>query len=174
MSSKEAKWYIIKCPSGVEEKFVTTFKEYLEKAKKIELLQDIFIPNNTTPKSTNRRSIMANYVFVKLIYEESLKEIMRRIKFASFMLDTNLNIAQVDEDTILNLKEKDLIERKKQDSILQVGETIIVKEAPFMDFEGTVEKVKEEEKTVNISINILGNPIFIELPFTSIKRINNE
>ncbi|WP_342261785.1 transcription termination/antitermination protein NusG [Alphaproteobacteria bacterium endosymbiont of Tiliacea citrago] len=174
MSDQSAKWYIVKCPTGVETKFEIEFKENLGKYKSLDLLSDMFIPALTQQKTTSRRAIMANYIFVKMILNETIDKIFDKIKYASLMRDQHLKIVEVDEETVNNLKIKDAEEKEKLESKLEVGEIVKILEAPFMDFEGKIEKIEEASEMVSVSVNILGNPIFIELPFSAIKRINNE
>lgn len=174
MSEQKSSWYIIKCPTGVEDKFISELKENLEKMKEPELLEEYFIPETTQAKSTSRKAVMANYLFIRIKYNEKIEEAIKRIPFASLMRDQNLNIVIVNEETIQNLQFKEAKEKEKQDSKLQIGETVLILEAPFIDFQGKIEKIKEEDQIVSVEITILGNPIYIELPFTAIKRINIE
>lgn len=174
MSDQKSSWYIVKCPTGVENKFIVEFQEALLKAKASDSMQEYFIPFMTQQKTTSRKSIMANYLFIKIIYDEKIDRIFERIKYASLLRNHNLQVVEVDEETIHNLKEKDIKEKEKLESKLEVGEIVKILEAPFTDFEGKIEKIVEEENLASVSITILGNPIFIELPFTAIKRINNE
>lgn len=174
MSEKNAKWYIVKCPTGVELKFIHEFKEALEKQKTQDLLEDYFIPLISQQKVTNRRAIMANYLFVKIVHSENIDTIITRLKYASLMRDQSLNLVVVDEETIQNLKNKDQEEKERLDSKLGPGELVRILEAPFLDFEGKIEKIDEEKQIAAVTVTILGNPISIELPFTAIKRIINE
>lgn len=172
MPEKKYNWYIVKCPTGVENKFISEFQEILEKLKSSDLLIDFFLPVTSQHKSNHRRAVMANYVFIKIAYDPIIEKAFERIAYASLMRDTSLNVVEVDEETVANLKEKEALEavREQQEAKLKIEDEITVLEGPFTDFNGTIKKIKEDENIVSVSVIILGNPIQIELPFTAIKR----
>lgn len=166
-------WHIIKCPAGVEEKFITNLKEGLIKFNIEEDLEDYYIPKYEK-RTNNFRSIMAVYIFVKINKSEKFELAMNSIKYASFLLNNDLTFAIVDEETIQNLKNEEKEQNIKKEEKISVGRTVLILEDTlFKNFEGVIEKVDEIKEIASVSVSVLGTNLSVELPFTAIKVINN-
>lgn len=170
-SENLAKWYIAKCPSGAEETAVRMLKEKLEKIKAEELLIESFIPYAKKEKKYGKRSIMANYIFLKLILNSQSQKAISQLNNLSLMIEDGENYTIISEEQIIKMRLNLENSEREDNKEFEVGEEIIVKEAPFENFKGIIEKI--EATKVTVSVPIFGRQMSLELPFHSITRIKD-
>jgi|GEM_PF-2914834 len=168
------KWYIAKCPTGAEQNAIRALQELLNKMHATELLSECFVPYHANKEKRNsKRSSMANYVFLRMDLTPKMHGIMNKVEIMSLMLDENLNPITTSDSEIEAMKAKIEAAKEIDDQSFSAGMVVKVLEAPFEDFSATIEKVDNEKQTATVSIPILGRQISVELPFKSIKRIND-
>lgn len=167
-------WFIIKCPCGTEQNFITELTLNLTKLKAEKDLKEYFIPNLVKPKG---KITMGSYVFIKAINSDNLNKALTRINFASFLLDSNTNPVVITEAEIIKMKatqEKEEQEKEEQNQ-LKEGQKIIIKEGPFKDFEGIIEKIDLKTNLISVLVFVLGNQLEVkDLPLSSVDVINIE
>jgi transcriptional antiterminator NusG len=71
-------------------------------------------------------------------------------------------------EIILKIQEGRL--RPKPKVSFEKGDSVVIVEGPFSNFNGTVEEVKPEKARLKVLVSIFGRPTPIELEFSQVKK----
>ncbi len=168
------KWYIAKCPTGSENGAISKLKEWLQKFHIEDHLGQHIVPYDKKPTLMSRKKgkNMSNYVFIELNLTEKVIQALKMVEIISLMMDENTNFVTVDEETVNKMLEKINEHKEEKQNSFEVGENIKILDQPFEGFTGVIEKIETEKEIITVSVPILGRQMSLELPFKSIKRIN--
>lgn len=167
------KWYIAKCPTGAENTALRSLNELLSKMHLTEHLGEFFIPYDKNVKRTQRRSNMANYVFIQLDLTPAVQDVLNKVEVMNLMLDEDLLPIVTADEEIEKMRAKIVEAKEASEKTFVIGQLVKVMEPPFEDFTATIEKIDEAKLMASVSVPILGRQISVELPFKSIKRITD-
>lgn len=63
------------------------------------------------------------------------------------------------------------VEEKRYDVNYEIGETVRVKEGPFMNFTGSVEEMDKDKAKLKVLVNMFGRDTPVELDFSQIEKL---
>ncbi|WP_121667185.1 transcription termination/antitermination protein NusG [Mesonia aquimarina] len=179
---KLKKWYVVRSVSGQENKI----KDYIEKEIAHQGLEDyveqILVPTEKVIQVRNGKKInkervyFPGYVMVKANLGGEIPHIIKGINgVIGFLGETkggdpvplrksevNRMLGKVDELAV------------KEDNIAipyTVGETIKVIDGPFNGFNGTIEKVNEEKRKLEVMVKIFGRKTPLELSYMQVEKV---
>ena len=179
---KLKKWYVVRSVSGQENKI----KDYIEKEIAHQGLEDyveqILVPTEKVIQVRNGKKInkervyFPGYVMVKANLGGEIPHIIKGINgVIGFLGETkggdpvplrksevNRMLGKVDELAV------------KEDNIAipyNVGETIKVIDGPFNGFNGTIEKVNEEKRKLEVMVKIFGRKTPLELSYMQVEKV---
>ena len=174
----EKRWYVVKAISGKEKKV----KEYLDAEIKRRGLQDI-ISNVLIPtekyfevkngkKVSKERCYLPGYVLVEAVLVGETVHVIKSIPNVLGFLGTN-----GEPDPLRPLEVKRILGKMDElqemgassDVMFMVGQSVIVNDGPFSTFNGIIEEVNEEKKTLKVSVKIFGRKTPLELSFFQVK-----
>lgn len=177
------KWYVIKTISGKENK-VKSHIEEIRKKKFQEEIGDILVPIEKVIQMRKGKKIHREKVHYPgyIMIEANLKsEAFHMIKstpgFITFLGEGRgskshpVPMREEEINRILN-RINNISENNEIINIpFIVGETIKVIDGPFSGFNGTIEKINEEKKKLELAVLIFGRKTPLELNFTQIEKI---
>ena len=176
------KWYVVRAVSGQENKV----KDYIEKEIAHQGLEDfveqVLVPTEKVIQIRNGKKInkervyFPGYIMVQANLGGEIPHIIKGINgVIGFLGETkggdpvplrksevNRMLGKVDELSV------------KVDSVAipyNVGETIKVVDGPFNGFNGTVEKVNEEKRKLEVMVKIFGRKTPLELSYMQVEKI---
>ncbi|PZW38858.1 transcription antitermination protein nusG [Mesonia algae] len=176
------KWYVVRAVSGQENKV----KDYIEKEIAHQGLEDfveqVLVPTEKVIQIRNGKKInkervyFPGYIMVQANIGGEIPHIIKGINgVIGFLGETkggdpvplrtsevNRMLGKVDELSV------------KADSVAipyNVGETIKVVDGPFNGFNGTVEKVNEEKRKLEVMVKIFGRKTPLELSYMQVEKI---
>lgn len=180
---KDKKWYVLKTISGRELKI----KKYIENEVEYHKLQDfvgqVVVPMEKVIQIRNGKKVQKEkvhypgYVMIEASLEGEVVHIIKGIPgVISFLSETkggdpvpmrasevNKMLGRVDElagadDNLINIP-------------YMVGETVKVIDGPFNGFNGTVEKINEDKRKLEVMVLIFGRKTPLELSFMQVEKI---
>ncbi|MFD2696661.1 transcription termination/antitermination protein NusG [Mesonia sediminis] len=176
------KWYVVRAVSGQENKV----KDYIEKEISYQGLEDfvdqVLVPTEKVIQIRNGKKInkervyFPGYVMVQANLSGEVPHIIKSINgVIGFLGETkggdpvplrrsevNRMLGKVDELSV------------KKDTVAipyTVGETVKVIDGPFNGFNGTVEKVNEEKRKLEVMVKIFGRKTPVELSYMQVEKI---
>lgn len=179
---KDKKWYVVRAVSGQENKV----KEYIEREIAHEGLEDfidqVLVPTEKVVQIRNGKKVnkervyFPGYVMVLANLGGEIPHIIKSINgVIGFLGETkggdpvplrksevNRMLGKVDELSV------------KTDNVaipFTIGETIKVIDGPFNGFNGTVEKINEEKRKLEVMVKIFGRKTPLELSYMQVEKV---
>ena len=179
---KDKKWYVVRAVSGQENKV----KEYIEREISHHGLEDfigeVLVPTEKVIQIRNGKKIskervyFPGYIMVLANLGGEIPHIIKTINgVIGFLGETkggdpvplrrsevNRMLGKVDELSV------------KADNVaipFTIGETIKVIDGPFNGFNGTVEKINEEKRKLEVMVKIFGRKTPLELSYMQVEKV---
>ncbi|BAM99738.1 transcription termination/antitermination protein NusG [Blattabacterium cuenoti] len=184
MNDLERKWYVIKTMSGQENKV----KSYIENEVRDNGFQEhigkVLVPVEKVIQMRKGKKIHRDkvhypgYVMIEANLEgeavHAIKNVPGVINFLSEGKGASAVPIPMRKEEVNKMLGKidQLSETYESISIpFAVGETIKVIDGPFTGFNGTIEKINEEKRKLELAVLIFGRKTPLELNFTQIEKI---
>ena len=176
------KWYVVRAVSGKENKVKNYIDTEISKAGLSDYVSQVLVPTEKVvqvrdgKKISKDRVYFPGYVMVEANLTGEVPHIIKSITgVIGFLGETkggdavplrlsevNRMLGKVDELAV------------KTDSVsipFTIGETIKVIDGPFNGFNGTVEKVNEEKRKLEVMVKIFGRKTPLELSFMQVEKV---
>ena len=179
----EKKWYVLKTVSGQELKIKAYIEDEIEYHKLQDFIGQIVVPMEKVIQVKNGKKVQKEkvhypgYVMIEAELKGEVPHIIKSIpgviSFLSAtkggepipmrMSEVNRMLGRVDElaesdDSLFNIS-------------YMVGETVKVIDGPFNGFNGSIEKINEEKRKLEVMVLIFGRKTPLELSFTQVEKI---
>lgn len=179
---KDKKWYVVRAVSGQENKV----KEYIEREISHQgmedLVSEVLVPTEKVIQVRNGKKITKERVYFPgyiMVLANLVGEVPHMIKSINGVIgflgetkggepvplrrsEVNRMLGKVDELSV------------KADNVaipFTIGETIKVIDGPFNGFNGTVEKINEEKRKLEVMVKIFGRKTPLELSYMQVEKV---
>lgn len=178
----ELKWYVLKAISGQENKVKTYIENEVKNSNLEEYITQVIIPTekvivmNNGKKVTKEKPYYPGYLMVEANLMGEIPHIIKNIPgVISFLSLTKggdpVPMRNSEVNRMLG-KVDELSEFATEAEIPYViGESVKVIDGPFNGFTGTVEKILEEKKKLEVSVLIFGRKTPMELSVMQVEKI---
>jgi transcription termination/antitermination protein NusG len=75
-------------------------------------------------------------------------------------------------DEVTSILKQMGMEDRRRDADYELGETVIVKDGPFADFEGIVEEIDQDKGKLKVLVNMFGRETPVELDFDQVNKLS--
>ena len=178
----EKKWYVVRAVSGQENKIRGYIETEVERQGLSDYLEEVLVPTEKVVQIRNgkkiqkERTYFPGYVMIKANLGGEMVHVIRSItNVIGFLGETkggdpvplrksevNRMIGKVDE---LSLTADDVA------IPFVLGETIKVVDGPFNGFNGTIEKINEEKRKLEVMVKIFGRRTPLELSYLQVEKV---
>ncbi len=178
----EKKWYVVRAVSGQENKVKTYIENEVARLGYSDYVDEVLVPTEKVVQIRNGKKInkervyFPGYVMIKANLGGEIVHVIKSITGVIGFLgevkggdpvplrksEVNRMLGKVDELA------------EKTDSIAipyVVGETVKVIDGPFNGFNGTVEKINEEKRKLEVMVKIFGRKTPLELSYMQVEKI---
>ena len=166
--NQTAKWYVLHTYSGyenmVKENLLLVFKKNDMEDRLLEtviLMEDVVEEKNGKKKIVQRR-LMPTYVFVKMIYDNSMWHIVTNTRgVTGFVGPQGRPLPLTDEE----VKKLHLEKREVTEVNFEVGESVKIVDGSFEGFVGTVDSIDLASGKCKVTVSMFGHltPVELEL-----------
>jgi len=178
----EKKWYVVRSVSGKENKI----KEYIEsEIKRLGLQKDIeqiLVPTEKVIQIRNGKKINKERVFIPgyiMVQANLTGEIPHIIKSVNGVIGflgevkggDPVPLRQAEVNRLLGKVDELSVQDENVNIPYTIGETIKVVDGPFNGFNGTVEKIYEEKRKLEVMVKIFGRKTPLELSFMQVEKV---
>jgi len=178
----EKKWYVVRAVSGQENKISGYIQTEIERQGLSDYLDEVLVPIEKVVQIRNgkkiqkERTYFPGYIMIKANLGGEMVHVIRSItNVIGFLGETkggdpvplrksevNRMLGKVDE---LSLNADDVA------IPFVLGETVKVVDGPFNGFNGTIEKINEEKRKLEVMVKIFGRRTPLELSYLQVEKI---
>jgi len=179
--SDSKKWYVVRAISGQENKIKGYIENEIAHIGMSDLVAQILVPTEKVFQIRNGKKISKerNYYPGYIMVEADLSgEVVHTIKnipgVIGFLGETKggdpVPLRQSEVNRMLG-KVDELAESDEQFNIpFVVGEVVKVIDGPFNGFNGSIEKINEEKRKLEVMVKIFGRKTPLELGFMQVEK----
>ncbi len=181
MAKPEKKWYVIRAIGGQENKVKTYIENEVSRFGLSDFVNQVLVPTQKVIQVRNGKKVNKEKVYFPgyiMIEADLVGELPHIIKAVTGVIgflgevkggdpvplrkaEVNRMLGKVDELAVQN-------ENVVIPFIL--GETVKVVDGPFNGFEGTIEKIIEEKRKLEVMVKIFGRKTPLELSYMQVEK----
>lgn len=182
MADSVMKWYVVRAVGGQENKVKTYIETEISRFGLSDFVSKVIVPTEKViqvrnGKKVNRERVyFPGYVMVEANLAGEVPHVIKSVTgVIGFLGETkggepvpmrksevNRMLGKVDE---LSVKDENIA------IPFNTGETVKVIDGPFNGFDGTVEKVNEEKRKLEVMVKIFGRKTPLELNYMQVEKI---
>ncbi|ESU19554.1 transcription anti-termination protein [Flavobacterium cauense R2A-7] len=176
------KWYVVRAVSGQENKVKNYIETEINRLGMGDFISQVLVPTEKVvtvrdgKKISKDRVYFPGYVMIEANLAGEIPHIIKSITgVIGFLGETKggeaVPLRQAEVNRMLG-KVDELSVKVDQGAIpYSVGETVKVIDGPFNGFNGTVEKVNEEKRKLEVMVKIFGRKTPLELSFMQVEKV---
>lgn len=177
-------WYVVHVLSGHEQKVRNTFLKTIVQEEQNYGVCDILIAQEEVTevkrgkKSTRNRKFFPGYILMRLELNEGGRSVDPEAWH--FVNSINSVIGFLGGEKAMPLTDREVEDIRTQMSgeevatrpriEFEIGETVVIKDGAFANFEGAVESIDPDKGKVTLLVNIFGRSTPVELEYWQIER----
>jgi len=181
MTENSKKWYVVRAISGKENKVKKYIEDEIVRNKLSDYVSQILIPTEKVyqirngKKINKERSFFPGYILIEADLIGEVPHVIRNVNGVIGFLGAEkkgdplpLRLSEVNR--ILG-KVDELAESTEEMTIpFVIGENVKVVDGPFNGFSGTIEKINEEKRKLEVMVKIFGRKQPLELSFLQVEK----
>lgn len=182
-----AKWYVLQVMSGQENRVQKSLQLRCEadiQAGKMNGVLEVVIPSERVENRKNgkkivrERKLYPGYLLIKLDLHDADGRV--RPDTWSTVLEVQGVIGFIGKDRPVPISDEEVAvmmqqveqaaEKPKPKIVYTIGETVVIKEGPFENFEGVIESVDTDRQRLKVSVSIFGRSTPVEVETWQVER----
>lgn len=171
------KWYIVNTLSGGEAVAKQSIEEKIRQNNMAEQFGEVLIPQENVvelvkgKKATRAKKFFPGYIFVQMQLSDQTWHVVKSASKVTGFLGHNKPTPVPETEVQRITKQMETgAEKPKAKISYSVGESVMVIDGPFNNFNGTVEEINEEKGKVKVLVSIFGRPTPVELDFVQVEK----
>ena len=181
MSDK--KWYVVRAVSGQENKIKTYIENEISRLGLEDFVDQVLVPTEKVIQIRNGKKIQKEkvyfpgYIMVQANLSGEVPHIIKSItNVIGFLGETKggdpVPLRQSEVNRMLGKVDELSVEADANVAIpFTKGETVKVIDGPFNGFDGTIEKINEEKRKLEVMVKIFGRKTPLELSYMQVEKV---
>lgn len=180
--SNVKKWYVVRAVSGQENKIKAYIENEINRLGMGDYISQVLVPTEKVVSVKDGKKIVKDKVYFSgyVMIEANLSgEIPHIIKSISGVIGflgevkggdpVPLRLSEVNR--MLGKVDELAVKTDSHQIPFNIGETIKVVDGPFNGFNGTVEKINDEKRKLEVMVKIFGRKTPLELSFMQVEKV---
>ncbi len=176
------KWYVVRAVSGQENKVKNYIETETSRLGMSDYIAQVLVPTEKVvqvrdgKKITKERVYFPGYVMIEANLTGEVPHIIKSIPgVIGFLGETKggdaVPLRQSEVNRMLGKVDELSIKADNVAIPYTVGETVKVIDGPFNGFNGTIEKVNDEKRKLEVMVKIFGRKTPLELSFMQVEKV---
>ncbi|MDO4727544.1 MAG: transcription termination/antitermination protein NusG [Bacteroidota bacterium] len=176
------KWYVVRAVSGQENKVKNYIESEISRFGLSDYVSQVLVPTERVvqvkdgKKITKERIYFPGYVMIEAALVGEVPHIIKSISgVVSFLSETKggdpVPLRESEVNRMLGKVDELSLQSEVQNVPYVLGETIKVIDGPFNGFNGTVERISEDKRKLEVMVKIFGRKTPLELSFNQVEKI---
>jgi|TARA_B110000259_G_scaffold32478_1_gene35738 transcriptional antiterminator NusG len=176
------KWYVVRAVSGQENKIRDYMDSEINRLGFNDFVEDILVPTQKVVqirkgKKINKEKVyFPGYIMIKANLTGEIPHIIKGLpNVIGFLGETKggdpIPLRKAEVNRMLGKVDELSIESESVSIPFEFGENIKVIDGPFNGFNGTIEKVNQEKRKLEVMVKIFGRKTPLELSYMQVEKI---
>ncbi|MBL8140163.1 MAG: transcription termination/antitermination factor NusG [Acidobacteria bacterium] len=174
----EKHWYIVHTYSGFEKKVSDSLKQRAQAYGLQDAIGEVVIPTEKVHEKRGTKQIEASrrvfpgYIFVQMAMTDEAWHVVKNTPKVTGFVGAGVKPTPMSGDEV-----KTILEQAERGSLSPVGpsvekgDQVQINEGPFTSFNGVVEEVNTEKRTLKVMVTIFGRATPVELDFSAVEKL---
>lgn len=179
----EKKWYVVRAVSGQENKIKAYIETEISRLGLGDFVDQVLVPTEKViqirkGKKVNKEKVyFPGYIMVQANLSGEIPHIIKSItNVIGFLGETKggepVPLRQSEVNRMLGKVDELSVEADANVAIpFTIGETVKVVDGPFNGFDGTIEKINEEKRKLEVMVKIFGRKTPLELSYMQVEKV---
>ena len=181
-NNSENKWYVVRAVSGQENKIKTYIENEISRLGMNTFVEEILVPQEKVvqirngKKVTKDKTYFPGYIMIKANLSGEIPHIIKSVtNVIGFLGETKggepIPMRQAEVNRMLG--KVDELSLQDGTNIIPFihGENVKVIDGPFNGFDGTIEKINEEKRKLEVMVRIFGRKTPLELSYMQVEKL---
>jgi transcription termination/antitermination protein NusG len=176
------KWYVVRAVSGQENKVKTYIENEVTRLGLQEAIDQILVPTEKVIQIRNGKKInkervyFPGYIMVQANLAGEIAHVIKSVNgVIGFLGETKggdpVPLRQSEVNRMLGKVDELSVTDENVNIPFTIGETVKVIDGPFNGFNGTIEKVNEEKRKLEVMVKIFGRKTPLELSYMQVEKV---
>lgn len=176
------KWYVVRAVSGQENKIKNYIETEISRLGLEDFVDEVLVPTEKVVQIRNGKKVnkektyFPGYIMVKANLSGEIPHIIKSItNVIGFLGETKggdpVPLRQSEVNRMLGKVDELSVQTDNVAIPFVTGETIKVIDGPFNGFNGTVEKINEEKRKLEVMVKIFGRKTPLELSYMQVEKV---
>ena len=176
------KWYVVRAVSGQENKIRDYMESEINRQGFNNLVEDILVPTQKVVqirkgKKINKEKVyFPGYIMIKANLAGEIPHIIKALpNVIGFLGETKggdpIPLRTAEVNRMLGKVDELSTESESVSIPFEIGESIKVIDGPFNGFNGSIEKVNQEKRKLEVMVKIFGRKTPLELSYMQVEKI---
>ncbi|MDG2172294.1 MAG: transcription termination/antitermination protein NusG [Flavobacteriaceae bacterium] len=182
-NNTENKWYVVRAVSGQENKIKAYIENEISRLGMNNFVEEILVPQEKVVQIRKGKKVIKDktyfpgYIMIKANLAGEIPHIIKSVtNVIGFLGETKggepIPMRQSEVNRMLG-KVDELSLQDESDIIIPFihGENVKVIDGPFNGFDGTIEKINEEKRKLEVMVRIFGRKTPLELSYMQVEKL---
>ena len=176
------KWYVVRAVSGQENKIRDYMESEINRLGFNNLVEDILVPTQKVVqirkgKKINKEKVyFPGYIMIKANLAGEIPHVIKSLpNVIGFLGETKggdpIPLRTAEVNRMLGKVDELSTESESVSIPFEIGESIKVIDGPFNGFNGSIEKVNQEKRKLEVMVKIFGRKTPLELSYMQVEKI---
>lgn len=176
------KWYVVRAVSGQENKVKNYIETEINRLGLSDYISQVLVPTEKVvqvkdgKKISKEKVYFPGYIMIEANLTGEIPHIIKSVtSVIGFLGETKggdaVPLRQSEVNRMLGKVDELAVNADSVSIPFTVGETVKVIDGPFNGFNGTIEKVNEEKRKLEVMVKIFGRKTPLELSFMQVEKV---
>ncbi len=175
--NEKAKWYIISCYSGHEDKVAEMIKQSIEANDMSHKILEVMVPKQTKivvqngKKKEIEEKVFPGYVLVHMEMNDDTWQLIKSVEGVTKFIGAPKKPTPLSDEQVKSIVEYSQVTQPSYSAKFAVNDAVKVSDGPFKDFVGKISKINEDKGRVEVLLTMFGRETPVDLDFLQIIRL---
>lgn len=183
MADSVMKWYVVRAIGGQENKVKTYIENEITRLGLADYVAQVLVPTEKVIQIRNGKKInkekvyFPGYIMIEANLSGELPHIIKSVTgVIGFLGETKggdpVPLRKSEVNRMLGKVDELAVQNENVAIPYVLGETVKVIDGPFNGFDGTIEKINEEKRKLEVMVKIFGRKTPLELSYMQVEKIS--